>query len=360
MGKLPPPYIGPATATQIILHSDINRSFNIHHFDTSDHRDVSTLAKWDVINILLAIHHYISLVYCIIRLKPQLVYIPAGQTTVGYLRDAIFILIAKSLKRKVICHLRGGNFLNWYQNAPKWVQRVVRLTHRRVDAQIVLSRKFIPLFSWIMPEEKIFVVPNGGDFEVAAFPKGEQEKTQLLFLSNFIYSKGILDLVKAINLLDQSVSAQLNLLLSGAFSEGETKLRLLQYLDNHPDLPVKILGPVKGEEKTRLLESSDIFILPTFYNNEGMPWAIIEALAAGLPVISCRHAAIEDCVENGVNGILVEQQSPRDLAKAITSLIKNRETIRKMGAASRRKYESDFTEDKMVEALARAFSGAIG
>ena len=110
LGPLPPPYMGPSLATEIILKSQLNENFELIHLDTSDHRELTTLGLIDFQNIYLAFKHYFSLFFAILRHWPAMVYIPISQTTLGYGRDAGFIIISKIFARKVLLHLRGGNF----------------------------------------------------------------------------------------------------------------------------------------------------------------------------------------------------------------------------------------------------------
>ena len=97
LGKLPPPYIGPSVACQLILNSDLKNRFNLIHLDMSDPRDINTLAKLDFTNFYLAFKQYFMLISKILVHRPDLVYIPAGQTTVGWFRDAVFIVMSNNV-----------------------------------------------------------------------------------------------------------------------------------------------------------------------------------------------------------------------------------------------------------------------
>ena len=119
MSPTPPPYMGPTIATEIILNSRLKDEFDLIHLDTSDHRGLHTLGAIDFQNVHLAFKHYLRLGWLILTRWPDVVYAPISQTTRGYLRDAGFILIAKLLRIKVICHLRGGNFRNWYLSSKR-------------------------------------------------------------------------------------------------------------------------------------------------------------------------------------------------------------------------------------------------
>ena len=358
LGKLPPPYIGPAVAAKIILNSSLKDEFNLIHLDMSDHRDINTLAKIDFTNFYLAFKQYFILAILIIKHKPALVYIPAGQTTVGYIRDAGFIVIAKFFRRKVLCHLRGGNFLNWYNSTSSLTRWIVRRVHSKVDGQIVLGNNLKGLFNWLLPDEKIFVIPNGGEYTFSHSKNGNTNGISVLFLGNFIGSKGILDVLKAAPIVC-SAHPHVKFVFAGSWRDERTQNEFRQFMNDNPNLPVEIIGPVTGPEKFKLLSSVDIFAFPTFYHNEGHPWVIVEAMAAGLPIISTDHAAVPESVIDGYNGFLVKKRNPQHIAEKIITLIENKELRIKMGENSRKHYLEGFTEAKMIKRLSQAFCTVI-
>jgi len=247
LGKLPPPFIGPAVATKIILNSELKDKFDIIHLDTSDHRDINTLGKFDLINIFLQLKHYFLLFWMLAKHRPEMVYVPSAQTTVGYLRDIPYILIIKLFRKKVICHLRGGNFRNWFESRGKMMKWLVRRIQKKIDGQIVLGDNLRYMFKRLMPDEKIFVVPNGGNFKFNHIPKNE-EKILVLFLSNFIRSKGVLDVLFSTKLVFEKIS-QVEFIFSGHMRDKQTEKELKEFLEKNPRIPIRITGPVAGKEK---------------------------------------------------------------------------------------------------------------
>jgi glycosyltransferase involved in cell wall biosynthesis len=354
LGKLPPPFIGPSLACQMILNSKLKDEFNLIHLNTSDHRDISTLGKIDLGNSYLAIKQYFMLINLLLKYKKAMVYIPAGQTTVGYIRDAIFIVIAKMFGRKVITHLRGGNFLNWYNSAPNYAKWVVRKVHPKVDAQIILGNNLRPLFNWLLSEDRIHVIPNGGNYTIPKVNRTD-DKIVILFLGNFIGTKGVLQVLYASEYL-ADLKDKIEFRFAGAWRDEPTKAAFLKFKEEHPELPINIVGQVSGVAKFEVLASSDIFTFPTFYPNEGHPWVIVEAMCAGLPVISTDHAAISECVIDGKNGFLVPKQDIKSVAEKIRFLVKNPDIRKQMGIESRKLYESGLTHDIMIERLGKVFN----
>jgi len=365
LGSTPPPYMGPNLATLIILNSNLKNDFKLLHLDTSDHRDLSTLNKLDLWNLILPFKHYFMLGKLILKYWPGLIYIPVCQTTLGYLRDAGFIFIGKIFSRKIICHLRGGNFRNWYLSAGGLTRWFVRRVHSLVDGQIVLGENLRGLFQEFLPDEKIFVVPNGADyfFDVEKNEIFCDDKIKILFLSNLRKEKGLFDFLLAIPEIAK-FNKNLEFIISGDWRDNETKIEFDKFVREYPNLPIIFTGPVSGKSKFDLLASSDIFVLPTYYPAEGHPWVIVEAMAAGLPIITTNQGAITESVKDGINGFIVEKRNPYQIAEKIRFLIEHPGIRKKMGEESRWLYLENFTEEKMTKRLSNAFhvvlSGHVG
>jgi glycosyltransferase involved in cell wall biosynthesis len=114
---------------------------------------------------------------------------------------------------------------------------------------------------------------------------------------------------------------------------------------------VEFAGVVSGEAKRRVLAEADVFVLPTRYPPEGQPFAILEAMAAGLPVVSTPRGAIPDMVEDGVTGLLLPEGDEAALAEALRRLVASPAERSAMGEAGRSRYESMFTEEATTRRL---------
>lgn len=95
-----------------------------------------------------------------------------------------------------------------------------------------------------------------------------------------------------------------------------------------------------------ILALLDVFVLPSLW--EGLPIALLEAMAAGLPVVATRVGGVPEVVEDGVTGLLVPPRDPDALAEAITRLLRDPDLRCKMGQAGRERVESEFSVEKMV------------
>ena len=357
VGSLPPPYMGPTVATEIILNSNLKNDFELIHLDTSDHRDLHTLNKVDIWNFLLALKHYCVLFILILKHWPSLLYVPICQTTLGYFRDAPFILMGKIFIRKILCHLRGSHFGNWYSSSNGLTRWFVRRIHSLVDGQIVLGESLRSCFAGIVPDYKISVVPNGKDVVFPEKMKDDSNQVRILFLSNFSREKGILDVLESAAIVCRNES-KIEFIFAGDWMDRLTKAEVKNFMRNNKQLPIQIRGRVVGEEKINLLSSSDIFVFPP-YSHEGHPWVIVEAMAAGVPIITTDQGAITESVKDGINGFIVEPRNSQQIAEKIKFLISHPDIRRKMGEESRRLYIENFTEEKMIERLRSVFHSVL-
>lgn len=100
------------------------------------------------------------------------------------------------------------------------------------------------------------------------------------------------------------------------------------------------------EDIPALLESSDIFVLPS--RSEAFPNGVLEAMAAGLPVVTTCVGGLRELVDHGRTGLLVQPDDPRALADAIASLVENPDRAMEIGRAARRHVEARYAFDHMV------------
>ena len=105
-----------------------------------------------------------------------------------------------------------------------------------------------------------------------------------------------------------------------------------------------LAGFVMGASK--YLKAFDIFILPSL--KEGLPYVILEAMNAGLPIVASSVGGLTDLIENEKNGILVPPKNPDEIAKALNLVIKSRATREKMGLRSLELATQKFSFDKML------------
>jgi len=353
MAPTPPPYMGPSIATQIILNSRFIDEFNVLHIETADRRPLNHLGKIDLTNIYLALKHYLLLFHRLLFSKADLVYIPICQATAGFLRDVPFIVLSKLFGKKVVLHLRGGHFREFYNSSNKVMKYVIEKTLKRIDRMIVLGSSLKILFDGLIPEEKLSVVPNGLNIALdkVRYKNPEKDHLMILFLSNLIETKGFKEVLYSVKKVTQN-HRNVRYIFAGTWRKDKDELECEDYLKREKIKDyVEFRGSVTGRNKTRLLQDADIFVFPTYYPFEGHPWVIVEAMAAGLPIITTDQGCIKESVIDGENGFIIPKRDPDSVAEKILYLIEHPDVRETMGHKSRQLYEANLTEEHFVQRM---------
>jgi glycosyltransferase involved in cell wall biosynthesis len=106
---------------------------------------------------------------------------------------------------------------------------------------------------------------------------------------------------------------------------------------------VEFIGPVTPPRKYEVIREADVFVMPTYYKNEGHPFVILEAMSAGLPVVSTNAGCIPETVVDGISGFIVEPGNKKEFAGRVVSLLTNDDLRRRMGEASRTRFLEHYT-----------------
>jgi len=355
LGKLPPPYMGPSIATEIILNSSLKNNFELLHINTKANESLITLGKWSIKKIVKNNEIYFKMWKSVLKNKPDIVWIPISQTTIGFVKDSIFIIISKLSGRKVMLQLRGSDFKNWIQNKASVITKwYVKLILKSTNGIIVMGKNLTHLFEDYYPAEKIFVVPNGANYNLSAEENKNNQPLKIVYLGNLQSGKGIEDVLEALVILKNKFKKEFDFTIIGEWRNEVTKMKCLNLIKEN-NLPVKIFPSEIGKQKFNHLAKSDIFVFVP-REPEGHPWVIIEAMAFGLPIISTDKGAIIESVINDLNGFIVQEKNPVEIAEKLNILISDKTLRLKMAFASRRLYLENFTEEKMVDRLIQSFN----
>ena len=118
------------------------------------------------------------------------------------------------------------------------------------------------------------------------------------------------------------------------FGEGPLKNQIVEKIEKYNIKDsVFLLGTTFGEEKIRFYNSSDVFIFPSI--NEGFVLVILEALAAGLPIVASKAVSFSESVQEGRNGFLVDPYNEKEWEKKMTELITGSMLRKKFAIKSR-------------------------
>jgi glycosyltransferase involved in cell wall biosynthesis len=179
----------------------------------------------------------------------------------------------------------------------------------------------------------------------------------ILFVGRVSFRKGVIDLVKAFSIVKKNIN-EVMLLIVGRedVKYGERVKRVIQEL-NIADSTL-LLGPIPNKEVVEILKKCDLFVYPSI-GGEGIPRAIIEAMACGKPVVATNIAGIPEVVKNGETGFLVKVGDYQSLAQYIMNILRNEKLARMLGNNARKLVEREFSYKVVIPELVKAFKTVI-
>jgi glycosyltransferase involved in cell wall biosynthesis len=356
IGPSPPPANGMSEATGLVLRSLAGR-ISFAHLDTADRRGLANMGHADLTNVALAGRNGLLYLWFLLTRRPVVVYIPISQNRLGFLRDCLFLVPARLLKKQVVVHLHGSYFANFYRDSAPWMRCLIHFALAKARRAIVLGDSLADIFDGIIPRECVRVIPNGIADHGRVHVQQKSEQRTIIFLSALTREKGVLDVLACLPRVAEKIPDLRVLLVGECFRESVRETATDAVRRMRLESQVRFLGPADAPRKYALLHAADVFVLPSY--NEGQPFSILEAMAAGLPVVSTWVGCIPEMVMDGVNGFLCEPGDIKALAEKLASLLLDDELREKMGAASRALFLARFTQEKFSTRLNDMFEEVL-
>ena len=268
-------------------------------------------------------------------------YLPISQGAPGFLRDSLFIHLAHARRWKIAAHLRGSEFHTFYRSSPAYYRRWIETTLRHVDSMAVMGEPLKRVFEGLVPPDRIEVVPNG-----TPEPRTNgvtRDANLVIFLSNLWRRKGVEEAVEAALLLVRDNPAA-RVLFVGEWESPELERHLRRRAAGSSQ-SVQFLGSQTGFDKERLLASSSVLLFPP-REPEGHPRVVLEALAAGVPVVTTDRGAISETVVDGESGYVLAEPEPTKLAACVSRLLDDPGLRARMSKSARDRYLAEFTQER--------------
>jgi glycosyltransferase involved in cell wall biosynthesis len=328
---------GISAVTNELLHALTKSEFAVYHI-ASQADEYQRGGKF-----LLALTALVRFTLMLFWWRPQLTYVHVGSNASLY-RKAFFITVARVLGQSILTHFHAGDFDHYYDRQNRlgkwWIRCGLRQSHRLIAVSQASAQRLHAL----LPEAEITMIPNG--IEIAAFAQPARSPdmcVRLLFVGAMGKLKGERDLLEAVQRIADRVP-NLRLLLLGHGAETiEAFCR-----QHHLGSLIEHLGPVAYNQRHAFFRQADFFVLPSY--GEGMPIAVLEAMAAGLPIIATRVGGIPELIEDGVEGFLLAPGDIAALSERIERLTTDPTLRAQMGTRSREKAQR-FDHQVMVAQL---------
>ncbi len=270
--------------------------------------------------------------------------------------NAFFCLaIKKFLKFKFIVNIHGSD-IDRCSHRSVFARWLTRKTLKEADCVLSNSDYLLCQAKKICPEiaVKSRTIANGIDlkrFEIT--DEYVNNSKYILSIGNFSFNKGFDVLIKAFNMVHCKYQ-DLKLLIIGEGS-GKTECEKIASEFGISD-SVKFLGRKEFLKIPMFLSGCEIFVLPS--RKEAFGMVLLEAMAVGKPIVATSVGGVPEVVKERENAILVEPDSPGNLAEGIIKLIDNPDLIKQFGNKSK-EIVKDFTWDKIVDKYIDVYKSLI-
>ncbi len=305
--------------------------------------------------------------------RPGAVHIKSS-SGVNFAQSAVYALIGRLLGRRVLLQLHSGEFPQWYAGQGRLGRWAIRQALRWPSEILVLSEYWRRALCELAPGRLIRVVPNGVEIpEAPARPRSSDGVLRVLTIATLGEHKGHFDILAA---ADRLRGSPIRFLLAGpdeTSGRGQGERIRQRAAELNLAGSVEFVGPVGPSEKWKLLAGSDVFLLPS--RAEGMPNAVLEAMAAGLPVVATAVGALPEMLGKGhevvglaagkltavgdlpemlgegLGGQLVAAGDPDGVAAALLELLQDPARRERMGRWNRVRAEACYSFDRLAQLL---------
>ncbi len=341
--------------TANLLRSSLANHYRLIHYNISKGRKVGTKARFDLVNLVFGSLQPFKLLALMIWYRPALVYTNLAQNLGGFLRYTSFILVAGMFPSRIVVRVMGDGFNHFYNRSGRVLRWIMRRVVRRIDGFIVRADVLKQQFEGIVPPEKLHVVYSGIDTAPFDTPRtrGDDQNLRILFVGYLTQAKGALDLLEAVSI----VAAQHPQVIFQLMGDKIDVERNITYIDNpdsnearlaqllsQPEISrhIDLLGVQTGREKIETFVNADIFVMPSY--SEAFPTVVLEAMAAGLPVVATPVGALTEVfTEQEIRFVPIGQVGK--LADVIMGVIEHPELRQSMGRHNQARIEQDFNLD---------------
>jgi glycosyltransferase involved in cell wall biosynthesis len=341
---------GVSTHVNTLLASDLASDFSLIHFQVGSEGLEESRAG----QVARLTSSPFRLAVAILRRGAAIVHINSSLNARAYWRDLVHLLVSKACGARVLFQVHGGKLPAEFCGHNRLLAALLRRTLQLPDAIVVLGSIELDAHQRFVRREQVVALPNGIDCLPYASLLRERPDPggalRLAYVGRLTREKGLYELLAGLKLAHVAgVCARL--VIAGAGPE-EEKLRRFATAAQIGHA-VSFAGPVSGAGKPALFARSDLFVLPS--HAEGLPYALLESMAAGVPAIVTRVGAIPDVVLESIHGLFVPLHDPAAIARAIATLDADRALLAQMGIACRKRIAASYSVQRLAGDVRRLY-----
>ncbi len=343
---------GISTHVQNIVESDLKKKyiFKIANFGSGP--KIETICK----KLKRLMNSYIYF-YDQIR-GVDLIHVNTALTQKAILRDTVLIMLCKLLKKKCIVQFHSGRNIEMF-NKKKELKIIMRFILKNCDECIFLLKQEIKEIRKIFRADNVRQVYNGINInEFDKLCKNFHNKDQLVlgYIGRIDAEKGIFESLKVVEILNNYLKIPVKYYVAGyGPSENMLKRAVKELkLENQ----VHFLGLIKNKEKEKFWEDIDIFLFLTKFH-EGIPYAFLESIASGTPVITTRAGGMKEVAELVPEIFIVDPENIIKIISLIKSLKNKSEDFNSLSRLLKKRAKEIFSLENMIKDIDDCYQKAL-
>lgn len=356
LGRFPLPVHGASKMNELYFNElKNNKDIKIRKIKINYSSNLEEIGKFNLLKFLGIFIVWIKTFFMLLFFRPNIVYFEIATKGFAFLRDSLYVWLCKLFNRKIIFHLHSKGIRDETKNKIKLFYYKKVLKNSKI---IILSESLYEDLKEIILKENIYFVPNGLKdeikdqyFEKIIKKRKKNKSLVLLFLSNMIESKGVLDVLKICNLLNKDFEC----LFVGPWKEEKTKKKFYNLIKKYGlEKNCKYLGAKYGKEKNKILEKTNFLLFPTTYSMECYPLVILEAFMFGIPVLAYDNGAIKDMINKNYLGFVSKKKDYKKLYKYLENNIDKNFDYKKIRGHFKENYLIDSSQKKLLKIFRKA------
>lgn len=321
---------GVSTHLNQLLNSELGAKYSLIHFQVgSEGRSESLAGKLGRLLI-----DPLKFALLIRKRKPAIIHLNSSLEKKAYWRDLSYLLVAWFTRVPVVYQIHGGEFPQKFLGKSEFAKAFLRWSLKLPAAIVLLANIEREKYLQFGNFRRLKTIPNAVDlleYEGQKPKSFDRKCLKLGYIGRLADDKGVKETLLAIADLPIAERRDVRFSIAGS-GPFESDLRRIVKAKNIEDM-VHFVGVVSGIDKPLFWQDIDVFVFPTFHR-EGLPYAVLEALASATPMITTPVGGIPDIVIDGEHGVMVPIHDVSAISLAIRHLYWNREELVKMSQSA--------------------------
>lgn len=342
---------GVSTHLNQLFASSLSGKFRLSQFQVGSEGRAQSLPG----TLIRLISSPFGFAVCLIRTRPLIVHINTSLEPKSYWRDLVYLVVAKAMKCRVVYQVHGGALPEEFFAGNRTLTALLRHALTWPDAVVLLARTEMDAYGRFAPQVRLVRIANAvtaADADLSPERYAADRPLEAVYVGRLAADKGIFETIEAVRILRERGTA-VRLTIAGTGSSSTELARAIQAYRLGDR--VQLVGALFGAAKQQLWQQADVLAFPT-YHREGLPYALLEAMAGGAVPVTSPVGAIPDVVQDEVHGLLVPARDPQALANALERLAKDRPLVHRLALASRARVVEHYSVARMAQEFAALYA----